>query len=120
MNLQRLQSVLSGFGLGSDVVQFGGLPNEAFVIEPHAGGWRIFYSERGVWTGEAWFENESDAADAFLELLASDSSIRFDSLRLGPMTRCRLVVAVVVVLEGTVVGTTIVGSSTFIYGLISV
>jgi len=79
MNLQRLQAVLAGFGLGPDVVQYSGLPNEAFVIEPHAGGWRIFYSERGSRTGEAWFESESDAVDAFLELLASDSSIRFVS-----------------------------------------
>jgi hypothetical protein len=79
MNLQRLQAVLAGFGLGPGVVQYSGLPNEAFVIEPHAGGWRIFYSERGSRTGEAWFESESDAVDAFLELLASDSSIRFVS-----------------------------------------
>jgi hypothetical protein len=79
VNLQRLQSVLAGFGLGPDVVQYGGLPNEAFVIEPHAGGWRIFYSERGGRTDEAWFDNEADAVDAFLELLASDSSVRFVS-----------------------------------------
>ena len=79
MNLQRLQAVLVGFGLGPDVVQYNGLPNEVFVIEPHAGGWRIFYSERGCRTGETWFDNESDAVDAFLELLASDSSIRFIS-----------------------------------------
>lgn len=37
MNLQRLQAVLVGFGLGPDVVQYNGLPNEVFVIEPHAG-----------------------------------------------------------------------------------
>ena len=79
VDLRRLQAVLAGFGLGPDVVQYSGLPNEAFVIEPHAGGWRIFYSERGVRTGEAWFEHESEAVDAFLELLASDSSIRLIS-----------------------------------------
>lgn len=76
MNTEKLRGILDGFGIGSDIVQFGGLPNEAFVIEPHNGGWRIFYSERGIRTGESWFEQESEAVDAFLALLASDSSLR--------------------------------------------
>jgi hypothetical protein len=81
MNIQRLKVVLAGFELGPGVVQFSGLPNEAFVIEPHADGWRVFYSERGVRTGELWFASESDAVDGLLELLASDSSVRLASDR---------------------------------------
>lgn len=79
MNLERLKVVLTGFGIGPDLVQFSGLPNEAFVIESHGDGWRVFYSERGARSGEAQFDAESDAVDALIELLASDSSIRLSS-----------------------------------------
>ena len=75
MSIEKLREVLDGFGIGSDIVQFGGLPNEAFVIEPHNDGWRVFYSERGIRTGELWFEDEEEAVDALLALLASDSSL---------------------------------------------
>ena len=75
MNLNRLKVVLDQFGLGADVVQYGGLPSEVFVIEPIENKWRIFYSERGIRTSEQIFDRESDAVDAFLEFLSSDSSI---------------------------------------------
>ena len=47
MKIDQLKRVLDGLGIGPSIVQFNGLPNEAYVIEPHNDGWRVFYSERG-------------------------------------------------------------------------
>lgn len=76
MTIEQLKLVLTGFGIGPDIVQFGGLPNEAFVVEPFQQGWRTFYSERGGRSSESWYATEAEAVDGLLLMLAGDSSIR--------------------------------------------
>lgn len=74
MDTEQLRVIVENLGAYPHHVQFGGLPNEALVIEPHDGGWRVFYSERGRRSDEAWHPIESDAVDDLLvRLLTMDT-----------------------------------------------
>ena len=45
-------------------------------LEPKAGGWVVFYFERGLRSGERWFETENEACDFLAERLLADPSSR--------------------------------------------
>jgi hypothetical protein len=45
-------------------------------LQPGAGGWIVFYGERGKRTGERWFESEDEACDFLAERLLADASNR--------------------------------------------
>ncbi len=47
----------------------GGLPNEAYCLDQGAGGWEVYYSERGQKTGVKIFDAESEACDYFYQSL---------------------------------------------------
>jgi hypothetical protein len=42
VDTEQLRVIVENLGAYPHHVQFGGLPNEALVIEPHDGGWRVF------------------------------------------------------------------------------
>ena len=55
----------------------GGAPIEAYVLEGSSGPrWAVFYSERGLRSGETWFETEDEACVYMLEHLLRDPTTR--------------------------------------------
>lgn len=55
----------------------GGAADEAYVLEaPNRSAWTVFYSERGLRTGETQFETEDEACTHILELLLRDTTTR--------------------------------------------
>lgn len=51
----------------------GSVADEALCLQPTRGGWMVFYSERGLRTGERWFETEHEACDYLAARLLADS-----------------------------------------------
>jgi hypothetical protein len=54
----------------------GSAPDEAMCLQAAAGGWTVFYSERGQRSGERWFETEHEACDFLAERLLADGGNR--------------------------------------------
>lgn len=52
------------------------MPFEAYVLEPGPPRWSVYYSERGLRTGEAVFDSENEACSHLLELLLRDLTTR--------------------------------------------
>jgi hypothetical protein len=68
MTILELGRVLVELGVNSDAYCLtGGLPNEAYTIEPSAGRWLVYYSERGCRRGLQEFASESDACHELLD-----------------------------------------------------
>lgn len=57
----------------------GGMPLEAYVLDRQSPRWVVFYSERGLRTGEVHFETEDEACHYLLELVLRDSTTRRES-----------------------------------------
>jgi hypothetical protein len=54
----------------------GGLPVERLCMEQREGGWVVYYSERGLRTGEQVFGTEDEACRNVLNQLRSDPTTR--------------------------------------------
>lgn len=54
----------------------GGMPFEAYVLEPRASDWAVYYSERGLRSGEVVFQTEDEACAHLLDLVLRDSTTR--------------------------------------------
>jgi hypothetical protein len=54
----------------------GGLPNERYTLDQSGAKWSVYYSERGLRSGERVFESEDEACRYLLELLTNDSTTR--------------------------------------------
>jgi hypothetical protein len=54
----------------------GGLPPERYVLSMEEGGWAVYYSERGLRTGERRFETEDEACRYLWRLLVEDPTTR--------------------------------------------
>ena len=53
------------------------MPSEAYVLEPpRAADWAVYYSERGLRSGEVVFQTEHEACSYFLDLVLSDDTTR--------------------------------------------
>ena len=78
MKTFELEQELQGHGIRSDTYSLDGtVKNEALVLEPSTGnGGRIYYSERGLRTGEKAFPTEEDACSCFLEMLLRDPTVK--------------------------------------------
>jgi hypothetical protein len=51
----------------------GRVPNECYCLIWEAGMWHVFYSERGLRTGERVFTSEEEACEHLLDLLITDA-----------------------------------------------
>lgn len=51
--------------------------DDAYVIAARAGGWAVFYAERGQEVGRRTFDTEDDACHYLLGLLLRDSTTRY-------------------------------------------
>jgi len=54
----------------------GGMPLEAYVLERRPSDWAVYYSERGIRSGEVTFETEDGACAHLLDLVLRDSTTR--------------------------------------------
>lgn len=77
MNRHALRDLLSAERVRPDSYSIDGeLRDESMCLEPKAGGWVVFYFERGLRSGERWFETENEACDFLAERLLADPSSR--------------------------------------------
>jgi hypothetical protein len=49
-----------------------GVHADQYVLEENYGKWPVYYSERGIRTGEKVFNNEEEACAYLLEILSKD------------------------------------------------
>lgn len=53
-----------------------GMRFEAYVIERRPNDWSVYYSERGLRSGEVVFQSEDEACAHLLDLVLRDSTTR--------------------------------------------
>jgi hypothetical protein len=52
------------------------MPSESYVLEPQGSERAVFYSERGLRTGEEVFASEDEACSRLLDLILRDPTTR--------------------------------------------
>lgn len=66
MNKAELAAALAAAGVRPAAYSLdGGLPGERLCLEERADGWAVYYSERGLRTGETLYPTEAEACEAF-------------------------------------------------------
>lgn len=79
VNRDLLQKLLDKEGIDPSAYSLdGGSPFEAYVLEERAPSWTVYYSERGLRSGEVEFESEDEACSYLLELVLRDPTTRRD------------------------------------------
>jgi len=77
VNRQSLTALLTAEHVRADAYSIdGSVKDEALCLVAGAGGWFVFYSERGLRSGERKFETEDDACDFLARRLLADPSNR--------------------------------------------
>lgn len=77
MDLSQLRVLLEQEGVDPASYSLeGGTPLEAYVLEVRPAAWAVFYSERGLRSGERQFGSEGEACDYLLELVLRDPTTR--------------------------------------------
>lgn len=77
MNRLKLKALLDAEGVRTDAYSIDGLErDESLCLKVAAGGWVVFYSERGLRSGEKLFETEDDACNFLaMHLLADPGNV---------------------------------------------
>jgi hypothetical protein len=71
-------------GVDPDAYRLDGQPrDEALILEIEAGGWCVYFSERGLRNGEMHFDTEHDACEEMAQMLLRDLTNRY-VLVVGP------------------------------------
>jgi hypothetical protein len=74
---QELVDLLYAEGIDPNAYSLrGGMPDEKLCVERSKGGWAVYYSERGLRSGECWFPTEDEACEDFWHRLARDPTTR--------------------------------------------
>ena len=76
MNLKSLQELLASEHVRQDAYSLDGDRDESMCLEPVPGGWAVYYSERGLRSGERRFAAEDDACQFLASRLLADPSNR--------------------------------------------
>jgi hypothetical protein len=76
MNRHSLQELLDAEHVRRDGYSLNGDRDESMCMEPVAGCWAVYYSERGLRSGERRFEIEDDACRFLAARLLADPSNR--------------------------------------------
>jgi hypothetical protein len=78
MNVPELEHQLIAARVRRDCYSIDGtVKDEALILEPSTGnGWRIYYSERGLRSGEKVFATEAEACNCFLDMALRDPLMR--------------------------------------------
>jgi len=73
MTKPQLKEYLEKYGFNSNTYSLEpGIHADQQVLEEHYGVWSVYYSERGIRSGEKTFNNEEEACDYFLEIHSED------------------------------------------------
>ncbi len=76
MNRRSLRELLAAEHVRGDAYSLDGDRDESMCLEPVTGGWAIYYSERGLRSGERLFETEDEACQFLDARLLTDPSNR--------------------------------------------
>jgi hypothetical protein len=78
MTRETLEQILRREGVRQDAYSLeGGLPDERYCLDHSSQEtWTVYYSERGLRTGERRFESEADACEYLLDLILRDPTTR--------------------------------------------
>lgn len=76
MNRQQLERILNAFEVRPDAYDLNGDADEAYCLAYGPDGWHVFYSERGLRTGDRVLDTEAAACDLLLEMVARDPLTR--------------------------------------------
>ena len=82
MNRRELEGTLSAAGIRADAYYLGYaepnpvLDSERLILEQTVDGWSVWYSERGLRSGEHFFQNEDAACRYVLSALTKDPTTR--------------------------------------------
>jgi hypothetical protein len=77
VNRQSLKELLEREGIDPSSYSLeGGMPVEAYVLESGPSSWSVYYSERGLRTGEVTFASEDEACSRMFEMLLRDPTTR--------------------------------------------
>lgn len=72
MNLTTLENTLKAEQIPTNAYTILSKPkDETLCIESSKEGWIVFYSERGLRSGEKFFSSENDACQYFIERIRS-------------------------------------------------
>jgi hypothetical protein len=75
MDREELRELLSQENVDPAAYDLDGrAADETYVLEPSDGSFTVFYSERGLRTGERRFDTEDEACRHLLDLLLRDST----------------------------------------------
>lgn len=73
MNITDLINALRSSGIREDAYSVDSSPrDESLCLEVDGGTYRIYYSERGLRTGEAEYRSEDEACREFYRMLLED------------------------------------------------
>lgn len=79
MNLSELRTRLDTAGVRRDVYSLNERCGEEMMcLERTRGRWAVYYSERGLRSGERSFETESEACEHLLNLLLRDPTTQVE------------------------------------------
>ena len=77
MDRQELADWLAAEGFDPSTYSLrGGAPDECYVLNRFNGGWEVFYSERGLRSGQEWFRTEAEACEHIKQQLMRDPTTR--------------------------------------------
>jgi hypothetical protein len=77
MTKRELEELLNKEGFRADSYDLdGGMLPERLTLAKEAGRWSVYYSERGLQTGKAFFDSESEACQNLLDQLRDEPSAR--------------------------------------------
>lgn len=85
VNRTGLCELLDREGVDPDAYSVDGARrNECLILEVEPGGWCVYYSERGLRSGEQHFDTEDEACEEMAQMLLRDQSNRY-VLVVGPL-----------------------------------
>jgi hypothetical protein len=76
MNRHSLQELLEAESVRDDAYSLDGECDESMCLEPVTRGWAVYYSERGLRSGERRFATEDEACQFLAARLLADPSNR--------------------------------------------
>jgi hypothetical protein len=78
MNRETLEQILNTEGIRPDAYDLEGIGrDESYVLSGGPDNWSVYYSERGLKTGERRFPTETSACQYLLGVLMDDPSTKF-------------------------------------------
>jgi hypothetical protein len=78
MNRQKLEQILAKENFRERTYSLAGEADEALCLSFESGKWYVFFSERGMRTGQTEFDSETAACEYFLAKMRADPTTKRD------------------------------------------